>query len=593
MKKLRHTEDFLASTNLHKLKRAKTAHPLLQLTGIGKLETLVGSLTPNEGLDFVNALFDQMEIEIVFDPQELQRIPKKGPFITISNHPFGAIDGLILLKLLAPLRSDYKIIASFFLQHLKPIHSHLIFPQTPNQIPKAPKKQVLNKEGYTQALAHLEQGMGLGLFPAGEVSTLQPGKRQITDQGWERQTLKLIQKAAVPIVPIYFQGSNSAIFHLLGMVNPKLSTAMLPAELFRKKQKAIRVRIGNRILSREVSQFKDLDQFGRFLRAKTYALGSALEVRKFYKPKRRPKLRRAKAPQAIIDPIPKESIKAELESLRSHNLLFTQQNFEVFNAYSTEIPHILQELGRLREITFREVGEGTNEPLDTDEFDLYYYHLFIWDKEEEAIVGAYRIGKGDEILEKFGKKGFYTHSLFRIDDGFLPILSQAIELGRSFILKSYQQKRLPLFLLWKGIVYFLKQHPESRYIIGPVSISNSYTTVSRSFIVAFIEKYYFDQELAAYITPRHAFRMKKREPVDTQTLLKGAGADLKKIDKIVSDIEPSHMPLPILLKKYISQNARIIGFNVDPKFNDALDGLMIVDIMELPETSVYHQEDGK
>ena len=586
MKKLQHTEDFLSSTNLHKLTKAKAAHPLLRLTGIGKLESLFGSLEPFEGIEFVNALFDKMEIESVFDPDELQRIPQKGPFITISNHPFGAIDGLLLLKLLAPIRPDYKIMGSFFLQHLKPIHSHLISSSSHSNSNSA--SQV--RSAHAAALIHLQEGQGLGLFPAGEVSTLKPNKRQIRDRAWKRETLKLIQQAEVPIVPIFFQGSNSAIFHLLGLVNPNLSKAMLPAELFKKKQKAIQVRIGNRIRPKDLDSFKDIDQYGRFLRAKTYALGSALEVKKFYKPKGKPRLRRAKKVLPVAPPIAPIRIKEELQALRDHNLLFTQNNFEIFIAYASEIPFILQELGRLREITFREVGEGTNEPSDTDEFDLYYYHLFIWDKEEECIVGAYRLGKGDEILEGFGKKGFYIHTLFRIDDGFLPILSQSVELGRSFIIKSYQQKRLPLFLLWKGIVHFLRKYPDSRYIIGPVSISNSYTKVARSFIVAFIETYYFDHELAHYVQPRHAFRMKKREPVDTQSLLQGVGSDLKLVDKLVSDIEPSHMPLPVLLKKYIGQNARIIGFNVDPKFNDALDGLMIVDVMELPETSVYHQE---
>ena len=384
MKKLQHTEDFLSSTNLHKLIKAKAAHPLLRLTGIGKLESLFGSLTPYEGLEFVHALFEKMEIESLFDPDELQRIPKKGPFITVSNHPFGAIDGLLLLKLLAPIRPDYKIMASFFLQHLTPIHSHLIFPfqPTPNPLPSS-------KEDFSLALEQLEAGRGLGLFPAGEVSSLKPHKRQIKDRAWRRETLKLIQQANVPIIPIYFQGNNSAIFHLLGLVNPNLSKAMLPAELFKKKQKSIRVRIGNRILPRELTSFKDIDKYGRFLRAKTYALGSALEVKKFYQPKRKPRLKRNKKIIPVADPIAPQLVKRELDSLRSHHLLFTQQNFEIYIAYASEIPFILQELGRLREITFREVGEGTNEASDTDEFDLYYYHLFIWDKDEEAIVGAY------------------------------------------------------------------------------------------------------------------------------------------------------------------------------------------------------------
>ncbi len=587
MKEIINKEEFINATNLHKLKMEKAAHPLMRLTGVAKLNALYDSLMPCEGLDFVEALFEKLEIDIVFDEEELENIPKQGSFITVSNHPFGAIDGLILLKLIANKRPDYKIMANYLLQHLDPIKDYLL--------PVNPFEEDISRQssfvGMRRAVTHLQNKNALGIFPAGEVSTLQKRSRQITDRAWQRPALKLIQSSKVPIIPIYFQGSNSAIFHLLGLVNPRIRTAILPAELFKKKKKVIRVRIGNPVPLRDQKGFKDLDRFGRFLRAKTYALGSALEVHKFYSPPiKRPRFQKASKP--VAPPQEKTKILEEIEHLREHNLVFTQKNFEAFIVYANEIPHILPELGRLREITFREVGEGTNEPLDTDEYDLYYYHLFLWDTEEHQIVGAYRIGKGDEIIDRFGKKGFYIHSLFKIEDGFLPILSQSVELGRSFITKAYQKNRLPLFLLWRGIVHFLKNHPESRYIIGPVSISNSYSKVSRNFIVAYIEAYYFDYNLASYIQPRHAFRVKKNKfPVDTKTLLEGVGADLKKVDKIISDIEPSHMNLPILLKKYIGQNARIIGFNVDPQFNDSLDGLMIVDVLELPESSVYHQED--
>lgn len=584
MKELINKEDFIAAANLQKFRMEKAAHPLMRITGVLKLNALYDSLLAHEGLDFVEAFFKEMEIEILVDHEEMERIPAKGPFITISNHPFGAVDGLTLLKLCAPDRPDYKIMANFLLQHIEPIHNYFI-PVNPFETHQHVSSSLL---GMKKAIEHLNSGGSLGLFPAGEVSSFQNQTLTVTDRAWQRSMIKFIKNAGVPIVPIYFQGTNSVIFHLLGLVHPRLRTAILPAELFKKKRKVIRVRVGNPIHPRDLRNFSDLDQFGRFLRAKTYALGSALEVRKFFRPNRRFSLPRQVS--EVASPINTARLEAEIEGLREHNLVLSQQNFEGYIAQPTEIPLILQEIGRLREITFRAVGEGTNRPMDTDEYDLYYYHLFLWDTEAKKVVGAYRLGKGDDIVERFGKKGFYIHSLFRIDEGFLPILGQSVELGRSFISQEYQQKRLPLFLLWKGIVQFLKQHPECRYIIGPVSISNNYSKVSRSFMVEFIEKYYFDYEMASLIEPRHAFRAPRKKPVDTAGLLEGSGPDLKKIDKIISDIEPSHMNLPVLLKKYISQNARIIGFNVDPKFNDCLDGLMICDIQDLPESSVYHME---
>ena len=593
MKELINREEFIAAANLHKFSMAKAAHPLMRLTGISRLNAIYSDIYTVEGLAFVEAFLSRLEIVRLVDPDELQKIPKRGPFITVSNHPFGIVDSLLLLQLLVEVRPEFKLMTHFPFQHFPQLNDYFI-----GLDEYGGEKRKLRRNYWPSpelGLAHLESGGGLGIFPAG-MAAIRQRPRSPIDRAWKRPAVKMIKTAEVPIVPIYFQGSHSAIYHLLGLVNPRLRSAVVPKERFSKKQRTIRIRIGNPIPVREQNGFEDLDQFGRYLRAKTFALGSTLEVRKFYKTQRKRKRKEKKVEQVndvevpLIERPALDLLEAEIEALRTHNRVFSQQNFEAYIAHSTEIPVILQEIGRLREKTFREVGEGTNQPSDTDEYDLYYHHLFLWDTEAREIVGAYRLGKGDDIISKFGKKGFYIHSLFKIDLGFVPILSQSVELGRSFVVKEYQRNRLPLFMLWKGIVYFLRQHPECRYLIGPVSISNSYSKVSRSFIVAFIEAYYFDYELAAYIRPRNAFKMKKLRKMDARSLLEGAGADLKKIDRIISDIEPSHVKLPVLLKKYISQNAKIIGFNVDPDFNDALDGLMIVDVMDLPESSLYHQE---
>ncbi|RMG67545.1 MAG: GNAT family N-acetyltransferase, partial [Bacteroidetes bacterium] len=219
---------------------------------------------------------------------------------------------------------------------------------------------------------------------------------------------------------------------------------------------------------------------------------------------------------------------------------------------------------------------------DSDEYDLYYWHLFLWDQKASQLAGAYRLGPGDEIMARYGKRGFYLHSLFRMKAAFHPWLAQAVELGRSFVLPDYQRQRLPLFLLWKGIYTFLGRHTQYRYLLGPVSISNDYRPLSRSFIVAFIRRYYFDAELARLVRPRKAFRP-ARGQADPEALAEGVGnGDLRQADMVLDALEPAHARLPILLKKYIKQNARIIGFNVDPKFNQALDGLIIMDLKDLP-----------
>jgi putative hemolysin len=295
-----------------------------------------------------------------------------------------------------------------------------------------------------------------------------------------------------------------------------------------------------------------------------------------------PNLRR---PAPIAGATTPDKIEADLSKI-AHRKLFSQQQFDVYLAEAAELPNTLPEIGRLRELTFRQEGEGTNKEIDLDTYDNFYKHLILYDREAKQVVGAYRIGLGRDILRTYGRKGFYTYSLFKMKDGFIPILNEAIELGRSFIIPEYQNKRLPLFLLWRGILMVLLQHPEYNYIIGPVSISNYYSKVSKSLIVAFIQRNYFNHELAAFIQPRKKFRVNAAILQEAELLLKGTGNDLRKLDKVIDDIEPAIRSAPVLLKKYIQQNARIIGFNVDPKFNQALDGLMILDFRHVNRTTI-------
>ncbi len=566
--------DFIKAAKLKKLHLAKAAGPLMKLTGIHRLNQMYEFLQERHGLEFIDALLDELQIEVEFDESELSKIPQEGPFITISNHPFGMLDGLILIKLVAARRPDFKVMANFLLNQVEPVQDFFI-PVNPFKSEKGPWASMA---GMKQCLLHLKGGNSLGIFPAGEVSTLSSKRRGITDKAWQNTALKLIQRSEVPVIPFYFQGQNSALFHLVGLIHPMLRTVALPSEMLKKKNANIRVRVGQPISVREQKEFEDIERFGRYLRARTYSLGSAIKVNTFFE--RKSLITEEGEP--IAEPMPQQAIEAEIEQLRSHALVIAQQEFEVFAAEATEIPVILQEIGRLREVTFRDVDEGTLKARDLDEYDLYYLHLFLWDKEAKKIAGAYRIGQGSSIFEEYGVNGFYISSLFRIKDEFGVYLRQALELGRSFVLKEYQRKRLPLYLLWKGIHGMIDSSEEHRYIIGPVSISNHYSKLSKRFMVAFIKKFYFDEELATYIKPRKRFRSKLTDG-HLSDLLEDLPNDLKKVDKVIGDMEPAHFQLPVLLKKYIRQNARIIGFNIDPKFNNALDGLMILDLKELPE----------
>ncbi len=548
---------------------AKLVMYIMRLDKINKLYSNVYDENPEA---FLDRLIEALGVTIEVSEEELQRIPKEGAFITISNHPFGGLDGIILIKLLSKIRPDYRVMANFLLKKIVPIQDYFM-----GVNPFENKKNISSAGGLKEALRHLADGKPLGLFPAGEVSAYHADSNNIEDKEWKASAIRLIGMADVPVVPIYFKGSNSLLFHILGLIHPMLRTVKLPSELLNKKKRVVRLRIGNPIDTTTQHSFVDLIQYGRFLRAKTYLLGSSLEVKKFFL-KSQEASRKA---EPIIAEIDENVLKKEIEAITADHLLFNVKNYSIYCAPAMKIPNVLNEIGRLREVTFRIVGEGTNRSIDLDEYDLYYDHLFIWDRDVNRIVGAYRAGKGKEIMNYYGINGFYINTLFKMRKAMFPVMYEAIELGRSFVREEYQRKPLPLFMLWKGILYFLIKNPEYRYLIGPVTISGKYTAVSKELIMKFILQNHWAGELARHISPRSKYRVETNDP-DIDVMLEASHNNITLLDRMIEDIEPTSDKLPILLKKYISLNARIAGFNIDPKFNMCLDGLLILDLFDVP-----------
>lgn len=553
------------------------AKALMNLLRFNKLNALYGEICDKQGIEFIDEIIKLLDIRLDFDEKDLQNIPSEGAFITVSNHPFGGIDGILLIKLLSMVRSDHKAIANFLLKKVNPI-SDYIFAVNPFEEQKGAASSV---GGLKQGLEHLQRGGVLSLFPAGEVSTNYNNPYIITDKEWLTPALRFIKKAEVPVIPIYFHGSNSRLFHLLGRIHPALRTAKLPSELLNKKGKSIKVRIGKPISVKEQKQLPDLQQYGRYLRAKTYCLESGLEVKRFFNYS----LRRQQKAEEICVPVADRIIQQEINSLEKEYLLFKINDYSVFCTPPEVIPNVMNELGRLREITFREVGEGTNNATDIDEFDLYYHQLIVWNHQDQKIAGGYRIGKGNDILEQYGVAGFYTQSLFKMRKGFKDTLAQSMELGRSFIVKEYQRKPLPLFLLWKGILYFLLKNPEYRYLLGPVSISNTYSEKSKELMIRYIMANYFDMDKSRDIQPRKRFKVKTNDE-HLNIALENMTDDIRSLDKFIGDVDQHNTGLPVLLKKYLGLNAKIIGFNVDPKFNNCLDGLIVLDIFDVPKKTI-------
>tara|TARA_B100000586_G_scaffold109334_1_gene78561 strand:- start:6 stop:1808 length:1803 start_codon:yes stop_codon:yes gene_type:complete len=553
---------------------------VLRTTKLSRLNKEYQQRKNLKGVAFIDSILEGFEIQFDIPEKDLKRIPKSGPFITISNHPLGGIDGMILMKLLLEQREDYKIIANFLLHRLDPLRPY-IMPVNPFETHKDAKSSV---GGIKEAIAHLHEGHGLGMFPAGEVSTYKDEKL-IVDKPWEPVAMRLIQKAKVPVVPIYFHAKNSTFFYRLASMSDVLRTAKLPSEMLSQKRRKINVRIGNPISVEDQSEFKDLESFTAYLRRKTYMLANVFEKKKLFE-KIPHTLKLPKAPKKIATEMKSELMEAEVENCRElDKRLLISKNYEVFLAKREIIPNIVQELGRLREITFREIGEGTNNPVDLDPFDDYYYHLFLWDNETNKVAGAYRMGMGAEIFKDHGINGFYLQDLFRFEPELYKMMSKSIEMGRAFIIKEYQQKPMPLFLLWKGIVHCTLRFPEHKYLIGGVSISNKFSNFSKSLMIEFMRSNYYDPYVAQYVRPKKEFKV-RLEDADKDIVFDKSEADLNKFDKIIDEIEPENLRLPVLIKKYIKQNAKVVAFNVDPLFNNAVDGLMYIRIADLPESTV-------
>lgn len=550
------------------------AGTLLQIFKYNKLNKVYSEVHDKDPIVLVNLLIEQLEINFDIPEDDLKNIPSEGSFITVSNHPYRGIDSMLLFKIIYEKRKDFKIMANFLLQSIEPLRN-IIIPVNTFETSKYPKSSF---SGIKEAIIHVREGHCIGIFPTGEVSGHFEVSKVILDKEWQKPALKFIKNAGVSVIPLYFHGTNTRWVHLLGKINPILRSSQLPSELFNKKNRTIKIRIGTPITVKEQSDFKDISQFGRYLRARVYSLGSVLEVRKFFN---KQSGRKKKQPEPVIEPIQSNILAEEVNKVKSEYGLFSTKNYSVICAPTVAIPNIFNEIGRLREVTFREVGEGTNRGTDIDEYDFYYYHLFIWDNDAKKIVGAYRIGKGKEILALYGIKGFYINSLFRLKNKFAPIMAESIELGRSFITIDYQRKPIPLFLLWKGIMVFLLKHSEYRYLIGPVSISNDLSGFSKSLIVEFVKTYFFDEEMAKYIIPRKNFVVNTDNIIDRKIFIDSSESDINKIERIILDAEPGYK-LPILLKKYMEINGKIIGFNIDPKFNNCLDGLMILDLYNTP-----------
>ena len=583
--------DFIFASGLGKFGFLKNpiASILMSLTKINEVNKLYDSVKNKKGKDFFEAFVRERNLKYIVFEEDLAKIPKTGPFILVANHPLGAIDGILMCKILSEIRPDFKVMGNFLLEKIKPMEPYVI-----SVNPFENRKEAYSStSGMRETLKHLENGGCVGIFPAGEVSNKNNDYNEILDRKWEKPALKLIKMAQVPVVPMYFHAKNSRFFYQAAKFNSLLQTVLLPREMMNDRDKPIRIRIGRSITVKTMDEMDSIDELGEFLKRKVYMMKSYYDKRKslteyFNLPNlalKFPSSKNGNIVQNIIEETPVEDLLKDIEPLKkSDTLLFSNGNYDIFFAPYDQIPSIIREIGRQRELTFRAVGEGSNLPFDLDEYDKQYHHLFLWDNTTQKLAGAYRMGLGKEIIKKSGIDGFYTSSLFEFDQELQPFFKKTIEMGRAYIIEEYQQKPLPLFLLWRGIVHVCLRNPDHKFLMGGVSISNKFSEFSKSLMIEFMRSHYYDSAVAQYIHPKNEFKVKLRDR-DKNVFFDELESDLNKLDKIIDDLEPE-LRLPVLIKKYIKQNAKVISFNVDPMFNDAIDGLMYIRISELPESTI-------
>jgi putative hemolysin len=515
--------------------------------------------------EFAAQALDILQVRFELDERQLERIPRTGPAVVVANHPYGGLEGLFLIAQLQRYRSDSLFIANELLARIPELRDVLL----PVDAFGGARAAGKNAKSLRAALKHVRGGGLLVLFPAGAVSHLHLSAGRVCDPPWQPVAAALLRRCESPIVPVYFGGGNSAIFQALGLLHPGMRTVMLTRELLNKRHRTIPVRIGRPIGAERLAKQPDNAKLATFLRLSTYALEARGSD---------PAEEASAAPSApVAASTPARLVTAEIECLPEGQTLASVGDMSVLFARAEQIPWTLRELGRLREITFRAVGEGTGGDSDIDRYDSHYVHLIAWHRTRNEVVGAYRIGHVDRIVAERGKRGLYTHSLFAYGDAFLRSLGPALELGRSFVSAPYQRDFGALLLLWKGIAQYVACNPRYHVLFGPVSISREYRPASHALLIDFLRRHCFDAQLAKLIKPRRAFRR-------THSLAALSGdlarlADLDDVSQLLEEIEPDGKGAPVLLRQYLKLGGRLACFNVDESFSGVVDGLIVVDLL--------------
>ena len=495
---------------------------------------------------------------VIKQEQNLEEIPSQGPVLIVANHPLGGLEGIALAYEILKVRPDLRVLTNELLR-LIPELSELFI-----GVDVLSRKAVgTNVGGIKQVHKHLKSGGALLIFPAGMVSTYEYQHRRILDRPWNRLVGQLTKRYECTTVPVYVGGRNSSYFYLAGVIHPRLRTMLLPRQLANKRDNKLLLTFGRPIPFQELRLLSSSKAVTEYLRVSTDALAGST-VREMSKPKN--------SAQILAKTIATDRLGKDVKSLREF-LLIEHDEYDVYCAPFDRLGSVMDEIAIAREVTFREVGEGTGLSKDSDEFDPHYQHLFLWDKVNSRVAGAYRVGFVDDIVSKHGVVGLYSRSLYRYDEAFVKRIGAAIEMGRSFIHPNYQRKSIALNLLWRGIGRILVNNPKYHTLFGSVSVSREYSDLARSLIADTLLTNFKANEFSELVKPLTPHKVKNR--VWSNEILNEL-ANIKMLGKLIGRCDPGKA-VPVLLRHYLSLNGRMVCFNIHADFNDSLEGLIIVD----------------
>ena len=508
------------------------------------------------GFDFIDQVLDYFDFSHSISNREKERIPSSGRVVIVANHPIGSLDGLALLQMVGEVRKDVKVVANDMLVAIKPLEKLLLPVDNINK--KTMRQNIKNIKN------HLENDGAIIIFPAGEVSRMSPVG--IRDSRWNNGFLRFASKTQSPILPVFIDARNSVFFYSLSTLAKPISSLWLVREMFKQTKKDIRFRIGNSI---SYDTYKNLP----------FDLASKARIFK----KHIYKLSRNRSENCFIDnlksiahPEQKKTLREEIRTCEC--LGNTSDNKQIYLYKFQGDSAVMREVSRLRELSFRAIGEGTGKRRDMDQYDSYYDHIILWDDEQLELVGAYRLIRTSTVK----KESLYTNTLFEYQSNAKEYLSQGVELGRSFVQPAYQGKR-SLDYLWYGIGAYLKRYPELRYLIGPVSISNSYPKEAKQLLSKFYTRHFPSKKPWAYAKTPY---IEGTSCINTKT---STVIDYKaEFTTLKEELRQFNVSVPVLYKQYSeiceAGGVQFVDFNIDKDFSDCIDALIAVDMHRLKES---------